>query len=866
MVGDSSHSSFNPETIDMPPKPALSREWLKRRNVSQGNRQQEAMKTTDSSGPTSPSKIEKVTMDVLLSSYVKDISSEALTLQGLASVIDREVLEHINDFIKNHEPYIHTSIDHLDQVVNDYITTYADVEKVKADYNECKRAKEFADNDANSRQKSVEDSENTTADEIEENTSFASESSVTLNETNDSVKDEEGSEGQEFDFPLTIGPAKLRSQKELSSFLRDCMSRIEMTKRTFPLPGQKPEIFSGDELCKFLVYRRPFKLNTTRINLERFGQGLLDLKLIVGTGLVGSKRFKSEGMWFEWSELAEYVSKYEGSTVVSPPSSLSSAEKPKMRIIDEQTSKQVNEIASQTGKKFNDMFRSMKISILHTNYPERLEKLEEEYNEKYYELYELKYLIEYEVRDKTQYLEKFEKMKIGLIYQSLSKLSELIYNFSLKSTTRLRDFASNMLTNLNNPQNYENDYHKLLDTFSTGIYSPSILSPDNFKKNSYSTTQANNNFQNLKLQFNLYKDIPLQLQLFQTDKENELLSFASLPFFIYQLTRLIENKEQNLENLKDSWESVIDHRGYWHLQEEIIEAISEENFENITISDEDSVQQKMIEKIIALLNSQTPKALINFYKNWLLQIADSLIPCSVYDSLIHLHGREDAKPVNHDELVKILSSIPRANVSALVFLLEHISMVYGLSSIPSFGFCDDFPDELKPSTKESEVKEAVHKLNSMDAIGAVPFMHLIFRPSPIRSAGGLKPPLQVYNSILEGLLDLELRCDLFNNLVSNEKNYIERKQQERNNLGLQKKVSIPLSPRKPPIPTIGIMSPKALSASDSFSLRPFHTKVTPAPSPSASPRHLSRESHEHRDRSVSGTFLPPAIDVEFAED
>lgn len=70
-------------------------------------------------------------------------------------------------------------------------------------------------------------------------------------------------------------------------------------------------------------------------------------------------------------------------------------------------------------------------------------------------------------------------------------------------------------------------------------------------------------------------------------------------------------------------------------------------------------------------------------------------------------------------------------------------------------------------------------------------------------------------------------------------------------------------------------SPMVLSASDSFSLRPFHTKGTPAPTPSASPVNVSKEIFDSRtalatplqprERSSSGSFLAPAIDVEFAK-
>lgn len=844
---------------------------LFKRSVSLTHKKLEQVKSID--GASDQKLQELVTMDVPLTMYVKDMGAESVNLLSLASSIDREVLENINDFIRHHEPFIRTNIDRLDDLVNDYIATYSDIERLKSEYNDCKRAKEFADNEAAAKLAKEQDDPDSSISSIPEepvNTSFNdSEGSATLKDDSDNEIEDDGNQ---FEFPLLMGPTKIKSYKELAAFLVDMMSRVESTKRTFPLPGQKLEIFSSDQLCKFLVYRRPFKLNPTRLNLERFGQGLLDLKLIVATSLIGGKKFKSENMWFEWTELAEFVSGYKAEEEKSKTSSPLSTPT-KKRLIDERTAKQMNEMANNTQKKFNDMFKSMKLSIMNTNYEEKLIKLEQDYNENFYDLHELKYLLDTEINEKAQYFEKFEKMKIGLIYQSLTKLLEITYNFSLDSTTRLHKFASTLINEINNPINYQNDYKRLLDIFSTGIYSPSILSPENFQNHHYSTTQANNNFQNLKLQFNLYKDIPLQLQMRQTDKDILLLSFTSLPFFIYQFVKVIEQKEDKLNDLKDAWISPINPQSYWKIKEQIIETVNTTSIDNVTISNENVIQQTMIESIIELLAKQEPSMLINFFKNWLLEIADSLIPCLVYDSLIHIYKQDELKSTVM-EIIKVLSTIPRSNVSSLLFILEHISLVFSLNQIPSFGLSDEIPNELKsPIDKDSFIKVA-ESLNTMDSIGAIPFLHLILRPSPIKSAGGLKPPVAIYNLLLKDLLNLDVRCELFNNLVTNEKNVLEKKQQEKNNLGLQKK-TIPPSPRRPMPNSVSMNTPMALSASESFSLRPFHTKVTPAPTPSASPVHLSREIFDSRsalatplqprERSSSGSFLAPSIDIEFAK-
>lgn len=841
---ETSDSSFSNHDDFKSDRGSPSRKLYQRRTISLSFRKPE--ETPD----IKPNDI--ITVDVPIAEYVKDITGEANTLLSLASTIDREVLENINDFIKSHEPFVRQTLDHLDELLNDYVVTFADVEKLKVDYSECRRLKEFSDNEkVNEKDVKVKD------EDVEKDSDSIETSDVSIHINQNSDDEVEQSE-DEFDFPIFIGPVKIKTQKELSLFLNDAIRIVDTVKRSFPLPGHKNEVFSSDELCQFLIHKRPFRLNPTRLNLERFGQSLLDLKLITGSNLIATRKFKSEGVWFEWTDLAIYISDF-GSKDPSPVSSSTSTPK-KLQIIDEQTAKQVNEMANQTSKKFNDMFKNMKLSIMHTNYEEKLMALEDQYNEKFYDLHELKYLIDSELTEKSGKLEVFEKLKFELIYRSLSKLSEIVYNYSLQSTSRLHNFASSMVKQCQNPENIENDMKELMSKYSSGIFTPSILSPESFAKKQYSTAQSNNNFQNIKFQFNLYKDIPLQLKLSETDKNDELLSFKSLPFFIYQLIRLIESMNDS-HKVRDLWKLPLDHQQYWKTKEKIINLLKDINEEN-KVGSENFIQQTIIEKLIDSLSKESLNSLVNLMKNWLLEISDSLIPCVVYDSIIHLYENGDSKT----ELVKILSSIPRSNLSSLLFLLEHISVEFSLSQIPCYGLGDEFPSELKIDDDESVLQQTSETLNSMGSIGSVPFTHLIFRPSPLKVSQGFKPPINHYNQLLHDLLNIDTRCTLFNNLIASEQNYITKKKQEQMNLGLQKKLPPP-SPRRPASDSIDLpKSPMPLPPSDSFSLRPFHTKNTPVPSPSASPRNLSRELFDakmNRERSSSGSFLAPGIDIEF---
>lgn len=158
---------------------------------------------------------------------------------------------------------------------------------------------------------------------------------------------------------------------------------------------------------------------------------------------MGNRKFKSEGMWFEWSELALYISTYDpeqeletiksAHTTASAKSSTSSSpsqsqgtliqQSVQKLAIDESTQKFMNEVASTTSKRFNGLLNTVKSSLMKTNYDENLAAVKENYLELYMELQELKYIYDRELINKSHFLENFERHKIELIYKSLAKLA-----------------------------------------------------------------------------------------------------------------------------------------------------------------------------------------------------------------------------------------------------------------------------------------------------------------------------------------------------------------------------------------------------------------------------------------------------------
>lgn len=796
--------------LDRLPLPKRENQTLKRlsdtfkpkKRVVSGQAQVEALVEKDLG-------LQVVDMGGAFEYFVKYMTEESHLLTVLARQIDREILESITTFIKIHEPQIHGIIGRFNDLVEDYESKFKELEKLKLDYDECLRLGEFVKPQV---EKAIE------KDVLEE-----TESDEDLPKTDDSIE-------SEFNFPLIIGPLKISTAPELSDLLGKLIQSTPLIKRKITLPGSRDEIFVSGDLCNYLKRNRPLGMNPSAVNLERFGQTLIDLKLIVGTGF-WSKKFKTEDMWFEWSDLALYVSQFDGRKNGRQVPSV---------VVDD-TSKYVNGMAQNTSKKFNNMFQNVQKSLRKYS-PEMIPEIERQYNEGYLDLQETKYLIDVEIMQSAQTLENFEVKKIEIIYQSLTKLLEILYNSSLSSTGKLHTLATDFIDKVNLSDNYNRDFDKLIEDFSTGIYFPSNVSPENLLKKQYNTSQTNNSFQNIKSQFNLFKDIPLQLLLNSDDS----LSILSLPIFLYELIKLIETKD--IQNFDKYWASPINHQSYWMLKEKLIETINSYEIQNhLEITQENIVHQQILKLVLNSLQDSTGEDLINLLKNWLLQTSDSLIPCMVYDQVIFTYKKylsEDQSldsVLRKNELLKHLATISRSNLSSLVYVLEHISKTFDLQTIPTYQKEDAVP-EIEHFTDSVKLGNAVGALNSMEYIGAVPFIHLLLRPSSAKSSSGFKPPAEIYNVLLTDLLQIETRAKLLSLLLEHENLYKAKK--ERENAGLQIK-KLPVAPKLPtlrprsqsparmPTRNNSLKSPQPVSGE--FTLRPFRTKITPAPSPATSP-------------------------------
>ena len=86
----------------------------------------------------------ETTMTTAYSEYIDYMSQESTILLNLTSIIDRDVLQDITMYLKYHEPKIHQQFTRLDEVYNNYLKSYKNIDKLKSRHIEQLRLKEFS--------------------------------------------------------------------------------------------------------------------------------------------------------------------------------------------------------------------------------------------------------------------------------------------------------------------------------------------------------------------------------------------------------------------------------------------------------------------------------------------------------------------------------------------------------------------------------------------------------------------------------------------------------------------------------------------------------------------------------------------------
>ncbi|KAI5963075.1 uncharacterized protein KGF55_002867 [Candida pseudojiufengensis] len=800
--------------------------------------------------------------------FKNEMLVESNILLQLASAIDKFVLDDVTMYLKHHEPKIKKEISRLEEIYDQYIDSIEKLKKLKNKYFDQLRLKEFAETQGSKYNDPIKTQRH------EEEIDYSDEESY----ADDDFEEEKiQKQDVEFQFPLNIGTAVFETEQELQQTISQLMGKTPTIKRKIPIPGYKIDIFASESLCDVLTKLRIKGLKPSRSNFEKFGQSLIDLKLITPTSIF-QKKFKSEGVWFEWSDLADYISQNipneQSPSTPIKNSSVKSKENTPNKITSPQT-KFIQDM-SETSTKFSAMFNSMRSSIMKTNHDEVISDTLDQYKNLLLETQELKYFFEIGYDELSKYLEKFEKMKIHIIYNSSSKLSEIISKFHHDQIKKINE-ASKSLSSLKTKENYEYDFALKLESVSSGIY--------------VALTSDNELPQTLINQFNIYNDIPLQVLKYQLNdgEDDDVLSIASVPVLLYSLIQILDDKGSDL---KLAWLQPLNFQSAWTIKQELTQIVADHVPNELDVlAGTANLQESFINEVLEHFQKKKIDEIVNFLKSWLLEIKDSIIPFMVYDLILKSY-KDGSK--SSEDIIKHLSSIPRSNLASLLCILEHICDVFELGKFLGYGLSDDLNEKL--NEEEKSIESVSEELNSMNKIGSLPFVHIIMRPPPTKKSTGFKPPIEEYNIILKDLLKLSSRKQLFNTLIEHEVNYRKKKEAERKTGIPTKKLTFPSPSSKqlsPPPEKIQVTvtagddelkdsistpnskalkqekhdlkTPKPLSA-DTFSLRPFKTKSTPIPSPQGSPKHQQKEfSEEIKNRPRSASNRGPMLDVKFEQ-
>jgi hypothetical protein len=193
------------------------------------------------------------------------------------------------------------------------------------------------------------------------------------------------------------------------------------------------------------------------------------------------------------------------------------------------------------------------------------------------------------------------------------------------------------------------------------------------------------------------------------DTEGSDFRTKSIPLFISQIiTRLDDEKD-----IGEYWTNPIDPHSAQRIKKQILTQIFQ------LVNSPESPQVKIKSIVDYLFKKFDTAEIISFFKFWLLELPDSLLPFTVYDSLVHAYDTEEPTEVK----LHTFGSIPRQNLATLLLLITHLQT------------------------------HMEHPAQDLLATPGIPFIHLLIRPSATKTA---------HFNILDSLTLESLLVDLFN--------------------------------------------------------------------------------------------------------
>jgi hypothetical protein len=554
---------------------------------------------------------------------------------------------------------------------------------------------------------------------------------------------QETQEDDTFQFPLKIGSSSLQTVQNLGDLLHSLMNEVRMRRRMIPIPGVNNEYFSSEDFVSWV--KENLSNEDTRIKIEKFGQDMIELGLILNWNKLGSQAFLSDSGYYEFTDLARFTAKFD-------PDS------------EEHTNESAPEIVT------SGMWTNWKSPFATSRNPEALKKEVQELNQAYIhevmsaneERTKLEKLI-YDVSSKAQV---FESNRLELLF-SLNKLflDKLVKEHECRLDS-LKQLQSQVFTETS----LQFELLQTMITSNGGWYWPN----NGVRYVNHDTTKK-------------------CLELLATDLVNQVMDSKdmndrtrSVPVFV----KIFLKSLSDVDAIKDLWCQPFD-IGSANETKNIV-------FKNLISIDDGDLVSSSVHLVDWLFQNEQKQRIVNFFKLWLLELPDSVVPFTCYESLMkHYHGKEEQQ-----KIVTILGSMPRQNLATLLLLMDHICSVISI-------------DELL-------------------RMESFPFYHLILRPSPKTTHANIDDMLTL-TCFIEDLYSADFREALYARLVKSEQYYKERENRHNQQLLASLKLE---RVKTPMITTAGTSGSHSRTASQELTpdgLRPFKTK-SPSSSPLGSPK------------------------------
>ncbi|CCH40869.1 Rho-GTPase-activating protein 8 [Wickerhamomyces ciferrii] len=615
--------------------------------------------------------------------------------------------------------------------------------------------------------------------------------SVTESGSND--KSEESEEDEVFDFPLTIGNSSFGNIEELKNFMLKLTQQIPLKRRMFPIPGINNEYFSSESFSKWL--RSNKENEDSRRKIEKFGQDLINLGLISNWNKLSANKFISDEGYFEFTDLAKYIANFDTQksipeVQITPSTSHDSTET--VAITNTSTS---TTTFSKVPKRnvFDGLKKRLGQSLDADTLRQHVEDAKQKHIETIRKNEEDKTILENSIQEISHKAEIYETNRIKLIYFVTKEFNELIHNESQKQFQSL--------------QTINNDFVYNDDTLKYEVLQKSI-------NPSASWYWPKHEIQFIDHSISKSHNI---IQIFGNDLVNQHVDITDEDHKTKSASIFIKNIIKHLDNIDDIetyWANELDIKIANEVKRFIENSIPQLEEQYSEDSKQDIYSFVIIKIVDDLFKKFPTSSILNALKLWLLELPDSVIPFTSYDSLKSAYNGN----TDQDSKLKILGAIPRQNLATLLVILKHLS-----TKIKT-------PDQIIQNER-------------------VPLYHLLIRPSPKYVSANFDDLIE-FEPLIKDLLNPEFQEKLYGKLNDLEISHIEREKRVEESIKSLKNSSV--KPRQVSSPLPKSNSNNSLSV-DENGLRPFKTR-SPNPSPAGSPK--TNRSRTNSRTSNTNILLP----------